>query len=466
MSTKNNTEAAKILIAEICNKYSEGSFIFRGTTRIFSGKPDGVSSSLYRWAKKKKAITKRHKPPKIEKEIVDKAKRLFPDQASNIEILTDMRHYGGKVNLIDFTRSLYAALFFACNGDVDEDGEIIVVDTEQLSLIKDIEYNNLKDEGMIEPAKTQASQLRVVAQDSIFVYYVEGYIEKPNFKSEKIPKELKKDILDFVRIFSNIDQNTVYNDLIGFIDNEENYDTAGIRFHQGNAKSSLGDDEGAIQDYNQAIELNPQLAEAYYNRGLAKSRLGQNEEAIKDYDKAIELNPQLAEAYCNRGVAKNRLREYEEAIKDFNQAIELNPQDAKAYYNRGLSKYYLEEYEEAIRDYDQAIKLNPQLAEAYNNRGVSKSSLGKHREAIKDFNKAIELNPQSAEAYNNRGYEKYSLGKNEEAIEDFNQAIEIDSKYANAYNNRGNAKGKLGDTAGAEADLAKAKELKEQQKKK
>ena len=145
MSTKNKTEAAKVLIAEICNKYSEGNFIFRGTPEIFSGKPTGVNSSIYRWAKKKKAISEHHKPPQIEKEIVEKVRRLFPDKTSNIEILTDIRHYGGKVNLIDFTRSLYVALFFACNGNLNDEGMM----------------------GIIEPAKTQATQLRVVAQDSI-----------------------------------------------------------------------------------------------------------------------------------------------------------------------------------------------------------------------------------------------------------------------------------------------------------
>ena len=432
MSTKNKTEAAKILIAKICDEYGNGNFIFRGTTEIFSGNPNGVNSSLYRWVEGKDVINEHHKLPQIEKEIVEKARKHFPDKASNIEILTDIRHYGGKVNLIDFTRSIYAALFFACNGKFDNDGEIIFWDTKQLPPIKDIEYSNLKDERMIESAKTQASQLRVVAQDSIFVYYVEGYIEKSHFKNEKIPKELKKNILNIIKKFSNIDQNTVYNDLIGFIANEENYKTAESLFYQGNAKVSLGDNEEAIECYTTAIELNPQFAEAYCNRGNAKFSLDYNEKAIEDYNKAISLNPKLADAYNNRGYLKSLLGKNEEAIQDYTTAIELNPQYAEAYCNRGNAKYLLGKNEEAIQDFSQAIKSNPQYADAYNNRGYAKSSLGEYEEAIRDCTKAIEINP----------------------------------KLAKAYNNRGNAKGKLGDTTGAEADLAKAKELKEQQKKK
>ncbi len=432
MSSEKTAEAAKDLIAKICDEYSDGNFIFRGTKEIFGGGDKRVRSSLYHWAQKEKAINKHHKPPKIEKEIVEKARRLFPDKTSNIEILTDLRHYGGKVNLIDFTRNVYMALFFACDGRFNKDGEIIILDTKQLSLMKDIEYDNLKDEGMIEPAKTQASQLRVAAQDSIFVYFVEGYIGKSNFKNEKIPKELKENILDFVRKFSNIEQDTVYNDLIGFIDNEKNYDTADSLFYQGNAQSSS-------EEYEKAMEC---------------------------YTKAIELNPQLAEAYNNRGFAKYSLQEYKEAIKDFTKTIELSPQSAIAYNNRGLSKSSLGKHTEAIKDLNNAIELGPQYTEAYNNRGVAQSSLGKYTEAIQDFNNAIELNPKFAVAYNNRGVAQSSLGKYTEAIQDFNQAIEIDPQYADAYNNRGLSKEELGDTAGAEADLAKAKELEEQQKKK
>ena len=393
MSSEKTAEAAKDLIAEICDTYGDGNFIFRGTTEIFSGEPNGINSSLYRWAKKKKAITKRHKPPHIEKEIVEKARRLFPDQASNIEILTDLRHYLGRVNLIDFTRNLYVALFFACNDDFDKDGEIIVLDKTQLTEIKIIEYDKLKD-GMIEPAKTQASQMRVVAQDSIFVYFVEGYIEKSNFENKKIPKELKKDILDFIRKFSNIAQDTIYNDLIGFIANEKNYDTTEGLFYQGNAKSFSGKYEEAIEYYSKAIALNPQFANAYNNRGNAKYSLGENEEAIKDYNQAIELNPQHASAYNNRGIAKSSLGDDDEAIQDYDKAIELNPKFVEAYCNLGVSKSSLGKYEEAIKDYNKAIELDPQYAEAYYNRGLAKEQLGDKTGAKEDLEKAKELEEQ------------------------------------------------------------------------
>lgn len=55
------------------------------------------------------------------------------------------------------------------------------------------------------------------------------------------------------------------------------------------AKDELGDYQGAIQDYNEAIEINPKYAEAYYNRGVAKYNFGDNNGACLDWSKAGEL---------------------------------------------------------------------------------------------------------------------------------------------------------------------------------
>ena len=60
----------------------------------------------------------------------------------------------------------------------------------------------------------------------------------------------------------------------------------------------------AISDYDKAIQLKPDDADAYNDRGNAKSALGQHFAAISDYDKAIQLKPDDAHAYYARGVCK------------------------------------------------------------------------------------------------------------------------------------------------------------------
>ena len=54
-------------------------------------------------------------------------------------------------------------------------------------------------------------------------------------------------------------------------------------------KDKLGDIQGAIEDYNKAIEINPKYAEAFYNRGIAKFTIGDKEGACSDWRKAGEL---------------------------------------------------------------------------------------------------------------------------------------------------------------------------------
>ena len=68
-------------------------------------------------------------------------------------------------------------------------------------------------------------------------------------------------------------------------------------------RERLGDYEGAIADFERAIEINPQYANAYSNRGFAKSRLGDYEGAMADYERAIEINPQMHRARFNLGRA-------------------------------------------------------------------------------------------------------------------------------------------------------------------
>lgn len=64
---------------------------------------------------------------------------------------------------------------------------------------------------------------------------------------------------------------------------------------------------------------------AYNGRGSAKDDLKDYEGAIADYDKALELDPQDTGAYFARGNAKYNLKDYAGAITDYDKAIKLAP---------------------------------------------------------------------------------------------------------------------------------------------
>jgi len=99
--------------------------------------------------------------------------------------------------------------------------------------------------------------------------------------------------------------------------------TAEEWFNLGYDKRESGDYQGAIADYNQAIKIKPDYAEAYFVRGNAKYFLRDYQGAIADYNQAIKIKPDNAAAYNNRGNAKDNLRDKQGAINDYNQAAQL-----------------------------------------------------------------------------------------------------------------------------------------------
>jgi tetratricopeptide (TPR) repeat protein len=136
--------------------------------------------------------------------------------------------------------------------------------------------------------------------------------------------------------------------------------TAEEWFNSAYNKGESGDYQGAIADYNQAIKIKPDYADAYINRGNAKYNLGDKQGAIADYNQAIKIKPDYAYAYNNRGIAKKNLGDKQGAIADYNQAINIKPDYADAYYNRGIAKSDLGDKQGAIADYNQAAQLYAQ----------------------------------------------------------------------------------------------------------
>jgi tetratricopeptide (TPR) repeat protein len=227
-------------------------------------------------------------------------------------------------------------------------------------------------------------------------------------------------------------------------------------YNQGVEHHEQGQLDLAVVEYNQAIELDPQLTDAFINRGFAYYNLGDLDQAIDDFDQAIELDPQNSLAYSNRGIAYYELGDLDQAIDDFDQAIELDAQNAMAYSNRGLAYSDLGDLDQAIDDFDQAIELDPQISLAYSNRGLAYSALGDLDQAIDDFDQAIEVDPQNSLAYSNRGLAYHNLGDLDQAIADCDQAIELDPQLADAYINRGLAYCDMGNLNQGIADYDQA----------
>ena len=253
----------------------------------------------------------------------------------------------------------------------------------------------------------------------------------------------------------------------------------------------------ALDDYNRAIEINPNSASGYVGRGVVYRERDELDKALDNYDRAIEIAPNHANAFNNRGNVYHKQGELELALDDYDRAIEIAPNHADdAYFGRGNVYRDWNELDKALDNYDRAIEINSNHAPAFNNRGnvyhkqgelelalddldraieidlnfpepyISRGNLYKQRNqlnlALADYDRAIEINRDYADAYFNRGIAKGELEQYVEAIPDFDKAIEINPDDAEAYFNRGVTKGNLKQHAEAILDFDKSIEIKPQ----
>lgn len=245
---------------------------------------------------------------------------------------------------------------------------------------------------------------------------------------------------------------------------------------RGEARLLRNDFDGALSDFNKAIELNPDFAAAGKNRdrvgqaskeqnkdmarglthfGQQRRKSGQLGDALLLLNKAIELDPELAIAYSSRGRVKKSKGDLDGALADFNKAIELKEDLPVTYIQRAIVKSGKGDTDGALADYDRAIELKPGSATAFNNRGELERKRGDADGALADYDKAIELEPGNAKYYSNRSLVKIKRDP-DGALADSNRAVELKPDLGTAYNNRGMAKQVKGDLDGALEDYNKA----------
>jgi lipoprotein NlpI len=118
------------------------------------------------------------------------------------------------------------------------------------------------------------------------------------------------------------------------------------------------DFDRAIADFDNAIRLVPDFANAIYNRATAWANKGDPDRAIADYTATIRLSPREAAAHSGRGVEWNVKGDYAKAIADFDAAIGLDPKSINALLGRGRARFYGGDFQRASADFGQAHKLD------------------------------------------------------------------------------------------------------------
>ncbi len=79
--------------------------------------------------------------------------------------------------------------------------------------------------------------------------------------------------------------------------------------------------------------------QSHANRGFAALNDGDDDRAISEFTQALEVGPRMANAYDGRGYAWLGKHDYQAAIADFNEAIRFDPKNAQTYENRGIAHF-------------------------------------------------------------------------------------------------------------------------------
>ena len=102
------------------------------------------------------------------------------------------------------------------------------------------------------------------------------------------------------------------------------------------------------------------LAATHTNRGIILAAGGKLRQALEDHNQAAQLQKDLSKIYINRGTVLHRLKEYEKALSDYQKALDLGgvPIDI-VQYNRALSLQKIGKNKEALKALERALGHNP-----------------------------------------------------------------------------------------------------------
>lgn len=190
--------------------------------------------------------------------------------------------------------------------------------------------------------------------------------------------------------------------------------------------------ERAIAHHRAAIEADPQFALAY--AGLADAEMARYyyagvplEEAASRVqaavDEALRLDPELAEAYAAWGVLLTEQWRTDEAITALKRAIAINSNYGEAYLRLGAAYEYDGQPRAALEIYDQVLALDPLHTVLHVRRCLTLQNLGRYAEAERACGRGFELQPDIPNALWARGLNALAQGDLAAAVDHYEAAL-------------------------------------------
>ena len=180
---------------------------------------------------------------------------------------------------------------------------------------------------------------------------------------------------------------------------------ADTAYAEGNKLFDENRTELAIEAYRQAVEKNPDFADAWFKLGVSYALV----EKVKEIESLNEENPEITPTPTPARKSKNDKKEkivrtkesekaFEKAVAAYKKILDKNKEDDAAYYNMGRSLNKLDEDEDAAKALKEAVKLKPEEPLYQTEYGAILIKLAQYDEAVRALKKALELDAENSEA--------------------------------------------------------------------
>ena len=209
-----------------------------------------------------------------------------------------------------------------------------------------------------------------------------------------------------------------------------------VKSYNGYLSREHGNIKEAIALYDDALILNPDLADIYKERASAKESLGKRDESLVDSLKVLQLNRErfsfsrlgIFLSWKWKVVKLSSVCRFQKLIRNifgegnwFEIQAQVKFRLAKMKFTKGKISETLNLYQAGVDDCTEAINHKPIETKQRNLYTARKL----YQEAIGDFTEAINRKPKRAKSYYNRGRAKHIFGQFENQQENFEKAQKL-----------------------------------------
>lgn len=203
---------------------------------------------------------------------------------------------------------------------------------------------------------------------------------------------------------------------------------APVHVTMGTIDQGRGDYEGAVREFERALEFDPESDAAYRGLAVSYASLGKMEQAESAYLRSIAVRKDYWGSYSALGGFYYKEARYEEAAVQFRRVIDLAPENARGYTNLGGIYYLQGKYKQAQERYEKSLTLQPDYR-AYSNLGTLYFFSGRYADAARMFERALQLNNTDSRVWRNlAGAYYWAPGEREKARAAYEKAALLTSK--------------------------------------